>query len=162
MLLDFVSVSFILLFSSPFFYVIFPFNYFLRLIIHSMCVHRVYVMGGALRVPGNVSPLAEFNFANDASAASSVIVAFSKKIIVIPLDATMQCLLSKNDLEELSRNSGVVGHWFAKSVAPFYMQAYRSHNGVDMPLHDAHTVGALIQPDLYAGQSAHPILFYIM
>jgi purine nucleosidase len=115
-------------------------------------MYRVYVMGGALRVPGNVSPLAEFNFANDASAASSVIVAFSKKITVFPLDATMQCLLSKNDLEALSRISGVVGHWFAKSVAPFYMQAYRSHNGVDMPLHDAHTVGALIQPDLYAGQ----------
>lgn len=119
-------------------------------------------MGGALRVPGNVSPLAEFNFANDASAASSVIVAFSRKITVFPLDATMQCLLSKNDLETLNRNSGVVGQWFAGSVAPFYMQAYRSHNGVDMPLHDAHTVGALIQPDLYAGQSTNLILLYLV
>ena len=108
-------------------------------------------MGGALHVPGNGSPVAEFNFANDASAASLVIVAFSKKITLFPLDATMQCLFNKSDLDVLEKNSGVVGKWFASSVAPFYMQAYKMHNGVDMPLHDAHTVGALIQPDLYEG-----------
>ena len=112
-------------------------------------------MGGALRVPGNVSPLAEFNFANDASAASSVIIAFSNKITLFPLDATMQCLFSKNDLDVLEKDSGVVGKWFSSSVAPFYMNAYRSYNGVDMPLHDAHTIGALIKPDLYEGKSSH-------
>jgi purine nucleosidase len=110
-------------------------------------------MGGALRVPGNISPVAEFNFANDAAAASLVLVAFSEKLTILPLDATMLCLLTPTDLDMLHSKSGVVGRWFARDLAPFYMKAYRSYNSVDMPLHDAHTVGAFIRPDLYRGEN---------
>lgn len=110
-------------------------------------------MGGALRVPGNISPVAEFNFGNDAAAASLVVVAFSEKLTILPLDATMLCLLTPADLDMLHSKSGVVGRWFARDLAPFYMKAYRSYNSVDMPLHDAHTVGAFIRPDLYRGDT---------
>ena len=110
-------------------------------------------MGGALRVPGNISPLSEFNFGNDAAAAALVVVAFTNKITILPLDATMNCLLTKSDLQKLSLKSGTVGKWFAEDLAPYYMNAYRTYGSTDMPVHDAHTVAALIRPDLYKGNT---------
>ena len=108
-------------------------------------------MGGALRVPGNISPLSEFNFGNDAAGAALIVVAFSGKLSILPLDVTMQCLFTEDDLNALTKRSGSVGKWFAQQLAPFYMNAYRSINSMDMPLHDAHTLMALIRPDLYLG-----------
>jgi purine nucleosidase len=108
-------------------------------------------MGGALRVPGNISPLAEFNFGIDAAAAALVVAAFSQKIKIFPLDGTMACLLTPADLLTLASVSGTVGKWFSEDLAPFYMKAYRQINSVDMPLHDAHTIAAIIRPDLYEG-----------
>lgn len=113
-------------------------------------------------MPGNISPVAEFNFGNDAAAASLVVVAFSEKLTILPLDATMLCLLTPTDLDVLYAKSGVVGRWFARDLAPFYMKAYRSYNSVDMPLHDAHTVGAFIRPDLYKGDSTIVCLFNLI
>ena len=50
-------------------------------------------MGGAVRHPGNVSPLAEANFAHDARAARLVVDAFSSddgdRLVIAPLDVTM-------------------------------------------------------------------------
>lgn len=117
-------------------------------------------MGGAFRVPGNISPLSEFNFGNDAAAAALVVVAFTNRLTILPLDATMKCLLSKDDLEVLHSKSGAVGKWFADDLAPFYMQAYKTYNSVDMPLHDAHTVGAFIRPDLYEGKLPHEFISF--
>ena len=148
------NLNFVLCMHFIFYVVIFYDSVFVLCFISFNCFSfyfRVYIMGGALRVPGNISPLSEFNFGNDAAAAALVVVAFSNKITILPLDATMDCLLSAEDLLRLAEKSGSVGKWFANDLAPYYMKAYRTLNSIDMPVHDAHTVAALIRPDLYEG-----------
>jgi purine nucleosidase len=51
-------------------------------------VANVTVMGGAVRVPGNVTAFAEANIANDPEAAAAVVAA-GRPVTLVPLDVTM-------------------------------------------------------------------------
>ncbi|GAB2446879.1 purine nucleosidase [Conyzicola lurida] len=51
-------------------------------------VKELTLMGGAARVPGNITPVAEANIANDADAAAEVFAA-EWFITMVPLDVTM-------------------------------------------------------------------------
>ena len=92
-------------------------------------VKSVYVMGGAVFVPGNTSPLAEANFANDAAAAALVVAQFSNKLTVAPLDATLQVLYSEHDLLVMANGRGIENRWFATKLAPYYLSSYRGIAG---------------------------------
>ena len=63
-------------------------------------VERVTVMGGAALVPGNVSPVAEANIANDPEAAAEVLRA-SWPITLVPLDVTLEHTLDEDDRSTL-------------------------------------------------------------
>jgi purine nucleosidase len=113
-------------------------------------IKSVYMMGGALRAAGNTSPLAEANFANDAAASAQIVVAFSKKLFICPLDMTLTVLFSEPELERLKNKGGASAKWFVEHLAPFYTSTYRKITGhFGMPIHDAHTVTALTNPELY-------------
>src|SRR5688572_29731692 len=60
-------------------------------------VGRIVEMGGALAVPGNVTPGAEFNFYVDPEAAAAVFEA-GLPIDLVPLDVTNQVVLSQVEL----------------------------------------------------------------
>ena len=66
-------------------------------------VGRIVVMGGAVAVPGNVTPGAEFNFYVDPEAAAAVFAA-GLPIDLVPLDVTKQVVLSQ---AELARRWGI-------------------------------------------------------
>jgi purine nucleosidase/pyrimidine-specific ribonucleoside hydrolase len=61
-------------------------------------VRRVVVMGGAVGVPGNVTPVAEFNFYVDPEAAAEVL-ASGLPIELVPLDVTRHAVLARSRLE---------------------------------------------------------------
>jgi purine nucleosidase len=63
-------------------------------------VKQVTVMGGAALVPGNVSPVAEANIANDPEAAQAVVEA-GWPVVFVPLDVTMQNVLEESDRERM-------------------------------------------------------------
>jgi inosine-uridine nucleoside N-ribohydrolase len=72
-------------------------------------LNKVSVMGGALDVPGNVAPLAEANFAADSFAAALVAGAFVNepgKLIIVPLDATLQAQVSATDVRHWGQQWG--------------------------------------------------------
>ena len=56
-------------------------------------VSRVTVMGGAVRVPGNTTPCAEFNIRQDPEAADLVLSA-RWDLTLVPLDVTMKAILT--------------------------------------------------------------------
>jgi purine nucleosidase len=61
---------------------------------------EIVVMGGALNVPGNTGPCAEFNFYVDPEAADVVLRA-GLDVTVVPLDVTTTVELSRASLERL-------------------------------------------------------------
>ncbi len=111
-------------------------------------VRQVVVMGGALHVPGNVSPAAEANFWNDPHAADTVLGA-DWPVILAPLDATQPVVLGNDFFAELAEIEPVAGGLLAR-MAAFYTRFYRNHVGLDgcVP-HDVMALAWLTMPGIY-------------
>ena len=108
-------------------------------------VGRVVAMGGAVDVPGNVTPTAEFNMSVDPEAAHRVLAA-GLPLEVVPLDATRQAVLPRAGMRAtLARAPGPV----ASRIQGFCERGFRIAHGdgeQGMALHDPLAVGLAIDP----------------
>ena len=98
-------------------------------------VGRIVAMGGAVDVPGNITPAAEFNMYVDPEAAHRVLAA-KLPLDLVPLDATRQAVLPRAGLKKaLSRSPGPIG----SRITAFSERGFRiDHAGgaQGMVLHD--------------------------
>lgn len=91
-------------------------------------VKEIVIMGGALNVPGNVTPTAEFNFLADPEAAAHLFsfssptpsstwdaspksVEKNLKITLLPLDTTTNICLSHTAWSTVARQEGLLAKW---------------------------------------------------
>ena len=107
-------------------------------------VGRVVAMGGAVDVPGNVTPTAEFNMHVDPEAAARVFEA-GLPLDLVPLDATRQARLTRLQLAESLRRAP---RSLADRIAAFTARAFRVDDPRGMALHDPLAVGVAIDPTL--------------
>jgi inosine-uridine nucleoside N-ribohydrolase len=118
---------------------------------------RVVIMGGAVDVPGNVTPTAEFNFHVDPEAAARVLEA-GLNVDLVPLDATRQALLSRTALEAaLARRPGP----FAARCAAFTEIGFRvdaARGTAGMILHDPLAVAVALDPTLTTWERARIVV----
>ena len=111
---------------------------------------RVVVMGGALRVPGNVSPVAEFNFWRDPEAAASVL-AMGLPLRLVPLDVTQRWEVSAQALRRrLTRRT--TRQRFLRSILGFAVRTHRERLGRGALVHDLMALAALLRPGLFRWQ----------
>lgn len=110
-------------------------------------VRDVVVMGGAVRVPGNITPFAEANFHADPEAAHEVLHS-GIPITLVGLDVTMKTLLPEEQLELWKGSHHPAARWFAEATG-FYIQAYKSlYSGIrGCALHDPLAVGAAVNAE---------------
>jgi inosine-uridine nucleoside N-ribohydrolase len=110
-------------------------------------VGRVVAMGGAVDVPGNVTPTAEFNMFVDPEAAHRVLAA-GLPLEVVPLDATRQAVLPRAGMRAtLARSPGAL----ASRIQGFSERGFRishSDGAQGMALHDPLAVGLALDPSL--------------
>jgi inosine-uridine nucleoside N-ribohydrolase len=108
---------------------------------------RVVVMGGAVDVPGNVTPTAEFNIHVDPEAAARVLAA-ELPLDLVPLDATRQAVVTRTDFERaLQRRPGPR----ADRIAAFTRRGFMAdpeRGTATMVLHDPLAVAAALDPTL--------------
>ena len=109
-------------------------------------VKEVSIMGGAVKVPGNVTAHGEANIVADPEAADYVF-ASGLPVTLVGLDVTMQTLLPKPALDNWRTNGQEAGQFFA-DMTDFYMEAYEGFSpGIGgCALHDPLAVGVLIDP----------------
>ncbi|MBT5875877.1 MAG: nucleoside hydrolase [Candidatus Latescibacteria bacterium] len=108
---------------------------------------QLIVMGGAFQVYGNVSPVAEFNIFADPHAAQ-VVCGAGIPMVFVPLDVTMQAVLSAPDIDLYAQQGGKVAR-FVKDCTDHYVDFHRQRRNVDgCFIHDALAVAVAFQPEL--------------
>jgi purine nucleosidase/pyrimidine-specific ribonucleoside hydrolase len=116
-------------------------------------VGRIVVMGGAVAVPGNVTPGAEFNFYVDPEAAAAVFEA-GLPIDLVPLDVTEQVVLAQ---AELARRLAACPSRLGRFVADFSLHGFavgRVESG-GIILHDPLAMGVALDPTLVGFEHLH-------
>ncbi|MDX2549256.1 nucleoside hydrolase [Streptomyces stelliscabiei] len=102
-------------------------------------VARFVFMGGAAQVPGNITPVAEFNIWADPDAAE-IVLSSGIPFTMVDLDASHRWLFRPADLAALE--AAGPGTALAARLMRTYMDAYTRHGGDGTcPLHDPLAVG---------------------
>lgn len=111
-------------------------------------VKEIVAMSGAFGNPsGNVTPYAEFNVISDPHAAKIVYDNFPR-IRVFPLDTTHMTMQDSAFRDGL-RARGITGQNIA-NMLDSHAATYPGMEGTGRsPLHDFHTIAALVKPDMY-------------
>ena len=104
---------------------------------------RLVIMGGAIGVPGNISPVAEFNIFVDPHAADVVFRA-GLPITLVPLDVTTRVRLTRDFLQHAGQGPATP---LMSAVHDLTQQALHSR-GEGMAMHDPLAVAAAIDPSL--------------
>jgi purine nucleosidase len=111
-------------------------------------VDRIVIMGGTLRAPGNVTPVAEFNFYADPEAAR-IVLSSGAPILVVGLDATNKAIVSRDELRRRAERSDKPWADFAERICRGYFEAREAKTGrAECILHDPLAVAAAIDPRL--------------
>ncbi|HLZ27294.1 MAG TPA: nucleoside hydrolase [Chloroflexota bacterium] len=106
-------------------------------------VREVILMGGAARLPGNVTPVAEFNIYADPAAAASV---FQQpwRVTMVGLDVTNRALLTRAERDALARHPSPE----AQLVYEVTRHLFDVRGVPAVALHDPLAVAVAIQPEL--------------
>jgi inosine-uridine nucleoside N-ribohydrolase len=118
-------------------------------------VREVIIMGGAIKVPGNITPAAEFNVFVDPRAARRVFNS-GLPITLVPLDVTEKVLLRQRDREDIAQSMGEPLGTFLRDItekAMEYMEQVRGLSAIH--LHDPLAVGVAIDPTIVKTTPLH-------
>jgi len=120
-------------------------------------IGRIVAMGGAVDVPGNITPTAEFNMYVDPEAAHRVFAAHLP-LDLVPLDATRQAVLPRAGLKSaLRRESGpLVDRIVAFSERGFRLDHSTGARG--LVLHDPLALALAIDPALAEWEPVHLVV----
>lgn len=115
-------------------------------------MEELIVMGGAIRVPGNVNSQSEFNFYSDPDAADYVLQRTTVPKVLVPLDVTHRVVLTPAGLAEIgdSRTGMLV-----KSILGKYQSRHASSGFLGAPLHDPLAMGFCIDRSFLELQPMH-------
>jgi len=114
-------------------------------------------MGGAVYVPGNIinlvpdsdNQVAEWNIIADPQAAKEVFES-GLELYMVPLDATNQVLIKKNDLRPWNK-----GDEKAKMVADLYNIMFKAFGFKTTEIFDLTAAVIMVQPDVCVFQQIH-------
>ena len=109
---------------------------------------QVVIMGGAMRVPGNITPTAEFNFYADPHAARQVL-ASEAEMVLVGLDVTEQIWLEQAALQACTGSRAA----FCRAACEPVIAFESAHYGfAGMHVHDPVALGAALWPQLFHTQ----------
>ena len=112
-------------------------------------IHKIIVMGGCIRSPGNITSAAEFNIYHDPEAAK-IIFKSELPITLVSLDITVNngnCITSE-DLKTL-KNTKKDSHKIIFKMLHYYINSYKAVRGVDgCYMHDSLAMILAAKPNL--------------
>lgn len=110
-------------------------------------VREVIVMGGAFDVPGNTTPLAEFNIYVDPHAAH-IVLHSGMPLTLIPWDITSKVLLTQQNVDHLLSIDSPVSRFIADATS-FYIDFHRNYFGyAGCSINDPCALALVFRPEL--------------
>lgn len=117
------------------------------------CIREIVLMGGAARVPGNVTPSAEFNIHVDPHAAH-VVFECGRPIVMLGLDVTHKAITTPQRLDAIRAIGTPVSDAVAGMLAYSDTRDLERYGEPGGPLHDPCVVAYLLKPELFSGRRA--------
>ena len=117
-------------------------------------VKEIVSMGGTFRVPGNCTPVSEYNYWCDPFSASNVFenVSYRKnKFTMIGLDVTRKIILTHNELQYIKSLNPKLGE-LIDGITKFYFEFHKKQEGLD---------GCVINDPLVIFYLLHPSMFEV-
>ena len=111
-------------------------------------LREVIIMGGAISVPGNITPAAEFNIFVDPHAARHV---FDSGLVIklVPLDVTQKICLGEMEIKTLAQGMGEPLGTFLSDATSKIMEYMKYSAGIAaIHLHDPLAVGVAVDPSM--------------
>ncbi len=117
-------------------------------------VKEVVIMGGALRVPGNVTPAAEFNIYADPHAAQVVLLA-GWPVRLVALDVTNITSVSREQIAQLAQAGGKIGQAIEQMLRHYFEVFAPTSSRQGFALHDPLALAAAFRPDFITWEPLH-------
>lgn len=115
-------------------------------------VKELVLMGGAFKSFGNCSQVAEFNFWVDPHGAEKVFKDLKKKITMVGLDVTRQCVLTPNYIEMIKQFNEPLGDLIVK-ITRFYVDFHwEQERTLGCVINDPLAIAYFINPELCRGK----------
>ena len=118
---------------------------------------RLVSMGGAFRIHGNCSPVAEYNYWEDPDSAKVVydyLYKKHRKMEMVGLDVTRQIVLTPEGLADMKAANPVVGD-FVEKITKFYFTFHWEWEHIrGCVINDPLAVAVFLQPNLLSGIEA--------
>lgn len=112
-------------------------------------IRRLVIMSGAFRVPGNVTPYAEFNAYADPHAAEQVMAAEWRELIAVGLDVTHQTIISRDQWNRIGAEATGTSALLRQIAARTFTE--REMDG--FYVHDPLAVAVALDPTLVTTES---------
>jgi inosine-uridine nucleoside N-ribohydrolase len=120
-------------------------------------VAQIIVMGGAVRVPGNVSPVASANLYEDPEAASLVYTS-GAPLVQVGLDVCDRVTVSQEQLNRIGQTNTAPAHLLS-AATPCLQSYYRSRglltDAGGVRYNDVPAVAFAIDPSLFGAQDLY-------
>jgi purine nucleosidase len=117
-------------------------------------VREVIIMGGALNVEGNTTPLAEFNFFVDPHAAH-IVLHSGMPLTLIPWDITREVLLTQAHVKRLLQIDSPVSR-FIEEATRYYIEFHEAYFGyAGCSINDPAALALVLFPDLARTKLIH-------
>jgi len=112
-------------------------------------VQRIFIMGGAVFHPGNVTRHAEFNFYRDPQAAADVLAVAGSKTTLAPLDLTNRVSIDEFHLSHFARANNPASQLLGQILQFPLRQPDAGASADSAHIHDVVAAAGMIWPERF-------------